>query len=137
MPVCVVDPERLDTIEASNPSSVVSIGPAVDLLAFHPGAPNRWALRYGLATVLGAIAPQYCRPDPVPVHRDVTDWLRAGCKGIVLLTHDRFGARRVLQQIQSIEAEDERQALELRRILEMPTPVQSQIVVRTARKMAA
>jgi hypothetical protein len=137
MPVCVIDPERLDAIEASDPSSVVSIGPAVDLLAFHPCAPNRWALRYGIATVLGTIAPQYCNPDPVPVHRDVTSWLRAECAGIMLLTHDPNEARRVLQQIHIIQAEDEQHEAQLRHLIEMPAWAAARFAVRSHQKIAA
>ena len=63
----------------------VCCGPVVDLLALNPAAPGCWALRRGNATVLGAIEPQHCKPEKVPIHRDVTRWLRSDWRGLVLL----------------------------------------------------
>jgi hypothetical protein len=137
IPVCAVDPGRPDAIEAVDPLGIVGLGPVIDLVAFHPAAPNRWALRYGLATVLGAIEPQYCDSEPVPVHRDITNWLRAECKGIVLLTRDPFEGRRILHQIEPIEAEDERHADELAALLVAPRPMRSRVIARTLPKAAA
>jgi hypothetical protein len=58
--------------------------------------------------VLDAIPPQYLEPDPVRVHRDVAEWLRAGCSGIVLLTRDRNKAQRVLRQIHRVDTADDK-----------------------------
>ena len=123
LPVCVADPMVPDEIEAADPLAVVSAGFVVDLLAFSMAAPGRYALRCGVATVLGCIPPQYCDPDPVPIHRDVTRWLRSECRGLVLLTRDPIEIRRILGHCISIEAEDAEHAAELRRMLEMPQPV--------------
>jgi hypothetical protein len=120
IPVCAVDPEMPEIIETDDPLGIVSLGPIVDLLAFHPAAPNRWALRLGLAGALGAIEPQYLDPVSVPAHRDVTAWLRSGCRGIVLLTRDAFKARRILAQVATIEAEDGQHAAELAALLVTP-----------------
>jgi hypothetical protein len=61
-PVAVVDPERPEEIEATDPLDVVQTGPFVDLVAFHPGYRNRFARRTGLAPVLGCIPPNTATP---------------------------------------------------------------------------
>jgi hypothetical protein len=137
MPVCAVDPRRSDAIETVDPLGIVSLGPVIDLVAFHPAAPNRWALRLGLATVLGAIEPQCCSPDPVPVRRDITAWLRGECRGIVLLTRDATEARRVLSQIETIEAEDRQHVDELAALLAAPLQMRSRVIARTPPRAAA
>jgi len=131
-PVSVVDPGAPEYVETDDPLSVVSLGPIIDLLAFSPMAPRRWALRHGIATVLGAVEPPDFDPEPVPVRRDVTDWLRDNCRGLVLLARDPHDAASVLRGIEKIEAEDDRHAAELRRLLSLPSPVRSTVVVRQA-----
>lgn len=110
LPVSVVHPWRPGEIEAGD---AVCCGPVVDLLAFNPAAPGCWALRRGNATVLGAIEPQHCKPEKVPIHRDVTRWLRSDCRGLLLLTGDRHEAAAILRRISNIDAEDEAHAAEL------------------------
>ena len=68
MPVCVVDERFEEEIEAVDPLRCVRKGPVVDLVGFHPGCRERFALRTGNGVVLGAIEPQYLEPEPVPVH---------------------------------------------------------------------
>lgn len=137
MPVCVADPARPQLIETVDPLDVVSTGPVIDLVAFHPDYPGCWALRLGLATVLGAIEPQYLDPDPVPIHRDVMDWLRADRRGIMLFTRDPVEVGRILRQCVKVEVEHRDHAVELHRTLEMPRPVWPAITVRARRKAAA
>jgi len=136
LPVCAVDPEIPELIEAGDHEYVVGYGPVVDLIAFAPTARHRWALRLGVATVLGVIPVQYYA-EPVPVHRDVWGWLRAECRGIVLLTRDPREAGRILRQITAIEAEDEQHAAALRRLLRQPPPVYTTVSVRSRRRAAA
>ena len=119
-PVCAVDPESPEAIEAPDPLHVVSTGAVVDLLAFHPDAPGRWALRLGNAAVLGAIEPQCFDPDRVAVHRDIMGWLRSGCGGIVFLTAAPHAARRILWQCRKISADNAAHEAELHRLLTMP-----------------
>jgi hypothetical protein len=85
VPATCVDPARPEEIEAVDPLDVVSTGPIVDLVAFHPHCRDRFALRIGHAVVLGAVEPQHLEPARVPVWGDIGDWLRAGCSGLVLL----------------------------------------------------
>jgi hypothetical protein len=73
----------------------------------NPAAPDRWALRRGIASWLGACEPQYLDPDPVPVWRTPLGWLRAGCRGLVLLTEDKTDRYRCLSMLGSIVAEDQ------------------------------
>jgi len=118
-------PVRTDsptTPESIEPLASVRESWIVDLVAFHPRHPARWALLYGSAEWIGAIEPQYLDPEPVPVWRSPLSWLRADCRGLVLLG-DRASQYRILTLLNSIVAEDERHAAELRRILVRPWPV--------------
>jgi hypothetical protein len=130
MPVCCADPADPEAIETSDPVAAISTGPVTDLIAFHPEAARRSALRHGNASVLGAIEPQFLDPGPVTVHRCVVDWLRAGCRGIVLLTRDPIEAARILRQCTAIEAEDEAHAAALRRLLKPPEPTWPTVTIR-------
>jgi hypothetical protein len=128
VPAAAVDPADPERIETDDPANAISLGPIVDLVAFSPAAPGRWALRHGSAAVLGAIGPQCLDPPPVRVHRDVSAWLRAACEGLVLLTRDACEAGRILRQIETIEAEDRAHAAELRRQIERPPHISTRIV---------
>lgn len=120
LPVTCVDPEQSEEIEVSDPLKVISCGRVVDLLGFDPERPRRFVRRTGLAPVLGCVPPQYCDPDRVPVWRDVTDWLRAGCVGLVLLTDDPFERGRILRRIGAVLVEDPEHAAQLKAWLELP-----------------
>jgi hypothetical protein len=110
------------TPEALDPAAAVCDGAVVDLVAFHPHHPDHWALRREAAEWLGAIEPQYLDPDPVPVWRTPLAWLRADCRGLVLLG-DRASQYRILTLLHSIVAEDDGHAAELRCLLARPWPV--------------
>ena len=103
LPVCVAI-RAVRGNRGVSPTGVVSKGAIVDLVAFHPHGHNQFARRIGKAIVLGAVPPQYMEPAPVLVFSDVTDWLRAGCNGIVLLNNDGHQRGRILREISSIEA---------------------------------
>ena len=76
MACCAVDPRQPEAIEDGDPLGLVAdLRRVVDLLAFHPERRERFALRTGAATVLGAVVPQLLGPDRVPVWSDVGDWL--------------------------------------------------------------
>lgn len=99
------------------------LGECVDLVAWHPAHPDLWALRLGVATWLGCIEPQYCDPDPVAMRRSPLAWLRAGCDGLVILSRHPPDAYRILTDCQSIVAEDETHAAELRKLVRQPWPL--------------
>src|SRR3954464_15417564 len=82
--------------EARAPLEAVAQGEIVDLLAFHPAKPDRWALRRGTAEWLGAIPPQFCAPDPVRVWRSPMAWLIAGCHGMLPLSRNAADIHRLL-----------------------------------------
>jgi hypothetical protein len=132
LPIRVVNPEIPDEIETTDPLAVISAGPVVDLLAFSPAAPGRYALRCGIANVLGCIPPQYCNPPPVAIFSDVTGWLRNECRGLVLLSRNQIELARVIRQCIGVEAEDEEHAQKLRRMLAMAHPVWPAVTVGTA-----
>jgi hypothetical protein len=115
-PVCVADLERSDEVESKDPLRTAARGTVIDLVAFHPCRRHRWALRAGVATVLGAIEPQCLWPEPIRVHRDIVGWLQAECDGVVILTKDPNEARRVLLQFQNIVGEDRRHTELLRQV---------------------
>jgi hypothetical protein len=124
-------------IEVGDLEDVISCGPMLDLIAFAPSRPGHWALRLGEAPVIGAIDPQYLDPDPVPVHRDVTDWLRAGCRGVMLLTGDPHEAGRILRHCEKVEAEDAAHKAELDRLINLPPYVGTTVTVRRASRRAS
>jgi hypothetical protein len=116
-------PVRVDnptSPEAADPVDTVRHGEIVDLLAFSPAFPNRWALRTGAATWLGCVEPQYLGPEPTPIWRSPLRWLGNDCRGLVLLSRDRRDRYRVLTCLDAIVAEDEDHAAELRKLLEQP-----------------
>jgi hypothetical protein len=110
--------------EAADPATAVHEGEIVDLLAFHPAFPLRWALRRDATDWLGAIEPQYLDPMPIPVWRSPLNWLRAGCVGLVVLSPRPAEAWRILSGcVGGLVAEDKRHAAELRAALVRPWPV--------------
>src|SRR3954469_14456498 len=130
-------PVRIDnplSPEAVDPVATVRDGLIVDLLAFSPAVPNRWALRTGAATWLGAAEPQYMGPEPTPVWRTPLRWLGEG-SGIVLLSRDRRDRYRTLASLDSIIAEDEAHAVELLRLLAHPW-LAPPVYVRRGREIA-
>jgi hypothetical protein len=132
IPATCVDPGRPEEIEAADPLDVVSTGPIVDLVAFHPDRRNRFALRTGATVVLGAVEPQYCEPARVTVWSDVGDWLREGCRGIVLLTADGHQRGRILRRIESIEAQQSAQVRAWLALPEYPAPRPTPVFVMRA-----
>lgn len=133
-------PVRLDhpvTPEAADPAETVRAGAIVDLLAFHPTHPHCWALRCDAGEWLGAIEPQYLNPPPVPVWRSPLAWLRAGCRGLVILSTASADRYRVLAGCRGgVVAEDAGHAAELRATLTRPWPI-PRIIVRTEPRHAA
>jgi hypothetical protein len=124
-PFCIT-PVLVDspwTPESRDPAITVRYGALVDLVAWRPDRPSEWALRGGAATWLGAVPPQYCQPDPVPVSHSILGWFQAGAAGIVLLTDDPAERWRILADFRGgIDAEDDRHAAELRRAVARPWP---------------
>ena len=115
--------ENAVTPEAADPAEVICDGWIVDLVAFHPDHPARWALRTGAAEWLGSIEPQYLDPEPVPMWRTPLAWLQAGCRGLVLLSKERESHYRILSSLGEIVAEDHQHATELRQHLGRPWPM--------------
>ena len=112
-------------------------GTLLDLCAFLPSNPSRWAVRRGSASVLGAVRPQYLSPAPVAVWRDPLAWLRALGEGVVLLTEDRAEMQRILPSFPGgVVAEDADHGRELRSLLERPALVPP-VFVRDAARGAA
>jgi len=108
------------TAEVNDPIKAVRHGTLIDLIALSPAYPNQWALRLANATWLGAIELQFLMPEPVPIWRNPLAWLRNDCRGLVLLRPVRSEQYRVLTVCDSIVAEDERHAAELREVLDHP-----------------
>lgn len=128
-PVAVVEPQRLDVIEATDPDAVIRGGYIVDLVAFSLAAPRKFALRLGQGSVLGAIRPQCCDPEPVPIHRGVLGWLQSGCRGITILTADAVEAGRILRQISRVVPEDSKHGEQIEELLRTLPPTHFHTVV--------
>lgn len=139
--VAYIIPVRQDfpeTPETASPLDAIANGAIIDLLAFHPSRPRRWALRRGVAYWLGAVEPQLgggSETAPAAVWRTPLGWLYSGCSGIVMLTGDPWLRYSILIYLDAIVAEDERHAADLRQILEHPRPAPP-VLVRGARRAA-
>src|SRR5512133_1283450 len=118
---CLV--HRPNSPESPAPDVFCRFGNLVDLVAWDPRVPNGWSLRVGAADWLGCVPPQHCDPDPVVVRRSPLSWFQAGCDGLVILTHDRAGAYRLLAGCAGgIIGEDWEHAGVLQQILDRPWP---------------
>lgn len=136
VPVCILPVRCGNPVcpEVLDPAAEVLGGPIVDLVAFSPAFPHRWALRLGAASWLGCVEPQYMAPGPVPVWRSPLHWLGNNCAGIVLLSRDRRDMYRTLTYCDSILAEDEGHAEQLRHLLARPW-LAPPVYVRQAREV--
>jgi hypothetical protein len=124
-PIAIITPVRVYSRvspEARAARAYAHWGPIVDLVSWHPAEPERFALRVGAAEWLGCIEPQYLGAGPVPVHRSVLDWLRAGCVGLVLLSADPADQYRALCCCDGIVAASAEHGKALRRVLARPWP---------------
>lgn len=127
-----------ETPESVAPDSAVRVGDIVDLVAWHPLRPDRWALRSGAAEWLGCIEPQYAGPHPVPIRRSVLGWFRAGCVGLLPLSQSPADLYRLLTWcVGGVIAEDAEHAAKLRRALERPWPAPRVLVRHQEHRHAA
>jgi hypothetical protein len=121
LPVRVAHPH---TPESLYPGKTVRAGTIVDLLAFHPAHPRRWALRRDDAEWLGAIEPQHLGPPPIHVWHSPLTWLREGCRGLVILSPTPADRYRILADCRGgIVAEDAEHGAELSAGVERPWPL--------------
>jgi len=86
-------------------------------------------LRRGEATVLGAVLPQWGASCPVSIHVDVSDWLRTGCTGLLLLTTDKYEAGALLRQLTRVVPRDTAHREQLLRLLTLPTRHQTAVLL--------
>jgi hypothetical protein len=120
------------------PGYSIRLGDIVDIVAWHPGRPDRWALRTGAAEWLGAIEPQYMDPSPVHVRRSVLSWFQGACDGLLPLSRSAPDMYRLLTFCTGgLIAEDDLHAAELRRVLERPWSAPSVSVARQVHRAAA
>jgi hypothetical protein len=112
-----------DTPESSDPWAFARFGSLVDLIAWDPAHPHKWALRTGAASWLGCIPPQYIEPEPVRIWRSPLAWFRSDCTGLALVTRERPEAYRLLANLRGgIIAEDHHHAAEILDVLQHPWP---------------
>jgi hypothetical protein len=110
--------------EHPRPDEVAYCGILIDLLAWHPDVPERWATRLDLATWLGAIPPQYMQPPKVLVHRTPLAWLQSGGRGLCILTREPREAQSLLLSLRGgIIPENDGHGRKLKRLLERPFPI--------------
>jgi hypothetical protein len=113
-----------DTPESPQTWGACRVGNLIDLIAWHPRHPDRWALRTGDATWLGSIEPQYAVPPPVAIRRSPLSWLQSDCDGLVILARDSSEVYRLLSNcVGGIIADDALHARELREFLERRRPL--------------
>jgi len=93
----------------------------VDIVAWHPATPGRWARRTGVADMLGDIA----AAEPLRVHQTPYGWLKADGVGICFLDHQRASVASALRLAEKIIADSPAHARELRDICARPYPIPS------------
>jgi hypothetical protein len=119
-PICV---QFADTPESTRPDAFPLIGNLVDLVAWHERSPEKWLLRTGAASWMGAIEPQYLDSKPVRIWRSPLSWLRSGCAGLVPLARERSEIYRLLANCSGgLIAEDREHRDQLTAILQYPRP---------------
>lgn len=91
----------------------------VDIVAWHPATPGRWARRTGEADMLGAVMPG----EAVRVHQTPLGWLRGGGEGVCFLDDNRVTIAGELRQAARVIAESPAHARLLREICERPYPI--------------
>ncbi|MFG1190761.1 hypothetical protein [Xanthobacter flavus] len=93
---------------------------AVDLVAFDVAHPTIFGTLEGCGVLLGADQIEnpssYLRGKPLLVHRVPLSWLRAGCRGLVVLDERSAGAR-LAGALGNLLAEDLAHARELHRLM--------------------
>jgi hypothetical protein len=103
--------------------AVIDHGEIVDLAAWHAGS-GRLATWLGVGFALGQAqifeAATYMFDSPLLVHRTPLGWLRAKCRGIVILRPEL--AYGYLAHVEHIEAEDEAHEWEIRKLVRPPEP---------------
>jgi hypothetical protein len=109
----LITPIRIDDASPTSEcnestSSPVHYGQLVDLIAWHPDRPGKWALYTGHALALG-----WCTPrgwddasDPVRVHSTVAGWFRSGCDGLFICATDPADRQRVILSVGAIRADN-------------------------------
>jgi hypothetical protein len=123
-------------IQWPSPAEVLRFGDIVDLLAWNPASPGRWALRRGSATALGIVQPQILDPAPVRVHGSPLGWFQSGGDGLALLSHQSVDVRNVLMQLRGIVADDQTHRRALIAILSRPLPVPPISIASAPRRVA-
>ena len=119
--------EQFDSLLAAEPWETARSGELVDLVAWHPETPLRWATRHG-HTWLGAVA---LDPFPAIIRASPLAWLQADCDGFLPLTHDPVELRYLLGLCEAGTVVEELWvADELRRHMLQPVANIPQITVR-------
>jgi hypothetical protein len=95
----------------------------IDIVAWHPATPGRWATRTGYADMLGTVQPPLWEDGPTRVHQTPYGWLKSGGEGICFLTTDRPMIAFELRSAGRIVADAEAHARELRQICAHPYPI--------------
>lgn len=116
----------------------------VDLCAFSLAEPRRFGTGVGRATILGE--PNVHNPTSwawgkaLPIHRTPLAWLKARCRGGVILDH-RYAPVVFRKALGRLLAEDEQHAHELRLMLSTPAVPEEMIVypgtMRSSKRRAA
>lgn len=111
--------ERPDTALSPEPWEAARFGELVDLIAWDPAAPQRWALRVGASSSLGSIP--WGEPFPATIRASPLSWLKADCDGLVLLTRDPVEVRAILGEFEhGIQAESDALTAQLRKLVATP-----------------
>jgi hypothetical protein len=111
--------ERIDTALSLEPWETTRWGELVDLIAWDPRAPRRWALRTASTLWLGSIP--FGEPFPAMIRATPLSWLQADCDGLVLLTRDPVELRSIFAEFEyGIHAESDILTAQLTKLVRQP-----------------
>jgi hypothetical protein len=110
---------RPDTALSPEPWGMPRCGDLVDLIAWHPANPHRFALRTAACPWLGCVP--WAEPFPALIRATPLSWLQADCDGLVLLTRKPAQLRTILGDFEyGIQTETDQLAAKLNELIREP-----------------
>jgi hypothetical protein len=111
--------DRADTVLSPEPWGAPRCGSLVDLIAWHPSHPRRWAMLTAASLWLGCVP--WAEPFPALIRATPLSWLQADCDGLVLLTRKPSALRNIFADLEhGIQTETDGLAVRLNYLIRQP-----------------
>jgi hypothetical protein len=111
--------DRHDTPLSDEAWGMPRMGALIDLIAWHPAASRRFALRTALSPWLGCVP--WGEPFPALIRDTPLSWLQGDCDGLVLLTRKPAQLRSILAEFEyGVQTETDQLAAKLNRLIRQP-----------------